>query len=154
VEIKYDFSAIHQPTEQEFRIFTQLDPNIAILKIFPGITQQVVESILSIPGLKALVLETYGSGNAPTDQWFLDAIGKAINRGLLVCNISQCRGGSVQMGKYETGKGLEKLGVVSGYDMTVEAALTKLMYLLGNNYPSDRLKKYFQTPLRGEMTVA
>lgn len=154
VEIKYDFAAIHQPTEQEFRIFTQLDPNIAILKIFPGITPLVVESILGISGLEAVVLETYGSGNAPTDQWFLDAIGKAIKKGLLVCNITQCRGGSVQMGKYETGKGLEKLGVVSGYDMTIEAALTKLMYLLGNNYPSDRLKKYFQTPLRGEMTVS
>ena len=153
VEIKYDFPAIHQPQEQEFRIFTSLDTNIAILKLFPGITPQVVESILTIPGLKALVMETYGSGNAPTDAWFLEAIGKAIKNGLLICNVTQCRGGAVQMGKYETGKGLQKLGVLSGYDMTTEAALTKLMYLLGNNYTSDRLKKYFQTPLRGEMTV-
>ena len=153
VEIKYDFPAIHQPQEQEFRIFTSLDTNIAILKLFPGITPQVVESILTIPGLKALVMETYGSGNAPTDAWFLEAIGKAIKNGLLICNVTQCRGGAVQMGKYETGKGLQKLGVLSGYDMTTEAALTKLMYLLGNNYSPDRIKKYFQTPLRGEMTV-
>ena len=153
VEIKYDFPAIHQPQEQEFRIFTSLDTNIAILKLFPGITPQVVESILTIPGLKALVMETYGSGNAPTDAWFLEAIGKAIKNGLLICNVTQCRGGAVQMGKYETGKGLQKLGVLSGYDMTTEAALTKLMYLLGNNYSPDRIKKYFQPPLRGEMTV-
>ncbi|MEE4176633.1 MAG: asparaginase [Bacteroides sp.] len=153
VEIKYDFPSIHQPQEQEFRIFTSLDTNIAILKLFPGISPRVVESILGIPGLKALVMETYGSGNATTAPWFLEAIGKAIKNGLLICNITQCRGGAVQMGKYETGKGLQKLGVLSGYDMTTEAAVTKLMYLLGNNYSSDRLKKYFQTPLRGEMTV-
>ncbi len=153
VQIEYSESAIHHASDQEFRIFTNLNTNMAILKLFPGITPEVVRAILSIEGLKAVVMETYGTGNAPTEEWFLYELKQAIDRGVLVCNVSQCQGGSVDMGKYETGLGMEKIGVVSGYDMTTEAAVTKLMYLLGNGYPQDRLKKYFQKSLRGEMTV-
>jgi L-asparaginase len=153
VDIKYNEAAIHQPTAQEFRIFTNLDNNIAILKLFPGMNPEVVRCTLGIPGLKAVVMETFGSGNAPTGEWFLGALEEAIGRGLLVCNVTQCQGGAVDMKKYETGLGMERIGVVSGHDMTTEAAVTKLMYLLGNGYPLDRLKKYLLTPLRGEMTV-
>lgn len=153
IEIKYDFQAIHPASDQEFKIGTRLDTNIAVLRIFPGISSQTVEATLKIPGLKALIIETYGSGNAPTDEWFLSLLEEAVSNGLIVCNITQCRGGSVQMGIYETGLGLEKAGVISGHDMTIEAAITKLMYLLGSNYLAETVKYQFQTPLRGEMTV-
>ncbi len=153
VHIKYNESAIHAATDQEFRIFTSLDNNIAILKLFPGISPLVVSSILDIKGLKAVVMETYGAGNAPTGKWFLDLIQGAIKKGLTICNVTQCRGGAVIQGKYDTSTHLEKLGVVSGHDMTTEAAVTKLMYLLGNGYSGDRLKKYLQKPLRGELSA-
>ncbi len=153
VHIKYNTSCIHKPTEQEFRIFTKLDNHVAVLKLFPGISPQVVSSILSIEGLKAVVMETYGAGNAPTVPWFAEALKEAVDRGVLICNVSQCRGGAVIQGKYETSAWLEEAGVVSGHDMTIEAAVTKLMYLLGNGYSNTRLKKYLQKPLRGEMSA-
>ncbi len=153
VEIKYNTPAIYPSSGQELRVFTNFDPAVTMLTLFPGISRDVVHAVLNIDGLKGVLLETFGSGNAPTYPWFIEEIQNAINNGLVVYNVSQCRGGSVKMGKYETSINLLKAGVISGYDITREAAITKLMYLLGNNYSSSQVKKYLQTSLRGEMTV-
>ena len=110
----------------------------------------MVESILQIPDLKGLVLETFGSGNAPTDAFLLDSLDDAIKRGLTILNISQCAGGRVIQGRYQTSKSLENIGVISGKDMTTEAAVTKMMFLLGTENNSQPIEQRLQFPLCGE----
>lgn len=129
----------------------ELNTNVIILKLFPGISEQVVEAVFLIPNLKGVVLETYGAGNAPTSEWFLKVLQKAIQKGIHIVNVTQCSGGSVRMGQYETSTTLRSIGVVSGKDMTTEAAITKLMYLLGKNVASTEFQNRFETPLRGEI---
>ncbi len=128
-----------------------MDENVAVVKLFPGMSLFVLESILTTTGLKALVLETYGSGNAPTDTLFLDLLKKAISNGIHVINVTQCSGGSVIMGQYETSTALKKMQVINGKDITTEAAITKVMYMLGAGVSSELFKSVFETSLRGEM---
>jgi L-asparaginase len=152
VKIDYNFAAIRPPGKKSLRLFSRLDANISILKLFPGMPESTIRATLDIPGLKAVIMETYGSGNAPTSPALLNHLKTAIARGVLVLNISQCPGGRVMQGRYETSRELQKLGVVGGADMTTEAAVTKLMVLLGE-FEVATVKSMLAEPLAGELTI-
>ncbi|WP_194851831.1 asparaginase [Nonlabens antarcticus] len=140
------------PEEQMMVYRPEFINDVVILKLFPGITEPVVAAICNIPQLKGIVLETYGSGNAPTEKWFIDCMKKTLNRGVYIVNVTQCRGGAVDMGKYETSVQLKEIGMVSGKDMTTESALAKMMYLLNYTTSLADFKHYFEKSIRGEVT--
>ncbi|TAJ12994.1 type I asparaginase [Marinilabiliaceae bacterium JC017] len=154
IHIKYNYPYIRYTTlNGTFRVAKQMSTNIALLKMFPGINLDVVNAVLNAPNIRAVVLETYGSGNAPTAPWFLDAIKSAIDRGVIILNVTQCLAGSVEMWRYETGIHLLEIGVVSGYDMTIETAVTKLMYLLSNSASDEEIRNNLNKSLRGEINI-
>lgn len=153
IHIRYDVNNILQADFEKKTLFRKvMDTNIVVLKMFPGITQSTIEAILGAKGIKAVVLETYGSGNAPRAEWLIQTLADAVKRGLIIVNITQCSIGCVEMQRYQTGKELLKVGVISGYDATTEAALTKLMFLLGNNYSREEILVRMRVPLAGEIT--
>ncbi|WP_282031251.1 asparaginase [Winogradskyella eximia] len=131
---------------------TAMDANIGVLKLFPGISRPICEAILTSKLIKGLILETYGSGNATTESWFIALLQKAIKNGLYIVNVTQCVRGSVNMGQYETSSQLKTIGMISGKDITTEAAIAKMMYLLGEKVKPEEFKFYFETSLRGEMS--
>lgn len=131
-----------------------LDPSITIVDLFPGLSEKVLRHILSAPDIKGIVLRTYGAGNACTAGWFIDMIKETVDRGIIVLNVTQCAYGSVQSNRYMSGDILAATGVISGYDITLEAAVTKMMFLFGLGLDAKQVKFYLERPLAGEMSVS
>lgn len=154
INIKYNNGFIHYPAEHRkcLGVHNRLDTRVSVLKIHPGITEQAVSDILLGPGTRAVILETYGSGNATSKPWFLRIVKEASDRGKILLNVSQCMSGYVNMDLYATGRSLKDAGVVSGHDMTTESALGKLFYLMGNYTDNDKVKSLLEKNLKGEIS--
>ena len=153
INIQYHEQNIRRPDlSKPFKPHQLVDPNVTVLTLFPGITRELVHSVLHIPGLRAVVLRTFGAGNAPQLEWFKEELREASQRGIIFLNITQCQAGSVVMGLYETSLPLIEAGVVSGYDCTPECAITKLMFLIGHNLPPEELRRLAGSNLRGEIS--
>lgn len=153
VYLEFNKNDILKPGEGPVKFHKKLDSEIGVLKLYPGISSHIVKAVLC-SDCKAIIMETFGSGNTSSQKWFLDLLRGAINDGKLILNISQCKVGTVELGRYETSRELKEMGVVSGYDMTFEAAVTKLMYLFGNIKSKKKIAELLETNLRGEMTLS
>jgi L-asparaginase len=154
VHLRFSANDIRHPLEdQPLIVHKNLVSDVAVLKLYPGISAKVVETILS-SDVRGIVMETFGAGNTTTDQWFIDMLENAIKNGKVILDISQCKVGTVELGRYETSKQLKDIGVANGYDMTYESAVTKMMYLLGMFTDPHQVKHYLEVDIRGEITVS
>ncbi|WP_448139230.1 asparaginase [Sphingobacterium siyangense] len=152
IHLKYNTDALLNNIDKEFILHTKLDNRVAVLKLFPGISAQTIKAVLN-SDVRSIVMETFGSGNTTTDTWFLDLLKEAIEQGKNILNISQCKVGSVELGRYETSQGLKSIGVLNGYDLTFEAAVTKLMYLQGELEDQKEVAYWIEKDIRGELTI-
>lgn len=153
VHLKVNNESLFKPDlKKGLKVHKQLDNNIALIKLFPGISETMIRGILNVQNLKAVIIETFGAGNSTTKKWFIDVLKETISKGIHIVNVTQCSGGSVIMGHYETSSQLKKIGVISGKDITTEAAISKLMFMLGQKITHERFKNVFETSLRGEMS--
>ncbi|MNK43248.1 L-asparaginase 1 [compost metagenome] len=152
IHLQYNTDALLNNIDKEFILHTKLDNRVAVLKLFPGISAQTIKAVLD-SDVRSVVMETFGSGNTTTDTWFLDLLKEAIEQGKNILNISQCKVGSVELGRYETSQGLKSIGVLNGYDLTFEAAVTKLMYLQGELEDQKDVAYWIEKDIRGELTI-
>lgn len=154
IRINYNYSSInYRNSGAPLEIAEAMNTNIAVVKIFPGINISFLDSILKTPGLEGVILETYGAGNAPSDRKFLDKLEEFAEKGILIYNVTQCMGGKVDMGLYKTSRTLIDLGVVSGYDITVEAAVCKMMHILGNYKETEKRQGLLKKCINGEISI-
>ena len=154
VHLNFEEHLLYKPKENQPELIVRknLDTNIVVLKLFPGISENVVRSVLNIKNLKGVVIETYGAGNAPSEKWFVSLLKEAISKDIKIINVTQCVGGSVILGHYETSVALKEIGVIDGKDITTESAVAKLMYLLGEKLQKKEFKLFFEKSLRGEIS--
>ena len=141
------------PFDSRLKVRYNMDQSVVVIDLYPGLSESTLRHQLNTPGVKGVVLRTYGAGNGPTSSWFVDAISDAIDRGVIILNVTQCANGSVHSNRYESGDILSATGVISGHDITSEAAITKMMFLFGQGYPHDRIYAALAQPICGEMTV-
>ena len=152
IEFHREYIRSYDPSRQ-FKPHYEMDPSIIIFSLFPGIQREAVEGILSKDSVKGVIFRTFGSGNAPESEWLVDLLSEAVRNGKTIVNITQCATGKVQMEKYRTGRQLLEAGIVSGHDSTVEAALTKLMYLIGQGLSQKEIQRQMNISIAGEITL-